>query len=53
MVLEHTRHMQIFYRYQGVVFAEVACEFVAGIFADSANSGMDGGYRLPCFEAVL
>ncbi len=40
MVFEHARHMQVLNGYQGVVFAEVAREFVGSVTADTGHLGM-------------
>ena len=53
MVFEHTSHVQIFNRYQCVVFAEIAGELMAGIFADVGNTSVCLCYGLPRLCAVL
>ena len=40
MIFEHARYMQVLNGYQGVVFAEIAGEFVRGILANVSNAGM-------------
>src|SRR5207244_13583751 len=40
VIFEHARYRQVLNGYQGVVFAEIAGEFVRGILAHVGNAGM-------------
>jgi hypothetical protein len=53
VIFEHACYMQVLNGYQGVVFAEIAGEFVCGILADVSNVGMLLCQFATAFLAVL
>ena len=40
MGFEHASYVQILHGYQGVVFAEISCEYMRNILADFGNASM-------------